>query len=531
MAKKSTSAPFASVPLEESSSTPLYYQVYQRLRAAILLGQLSPGTRLPSTRQMANDLGVSRNTMMSAFDQLIAEGYVEGRVGSGTFVSPTLPEELLEARLKTRPIQQIQTNPRSLSGRGQAIAKTSVTVAGPAGRLRPFIPGIPALDQFPMSLWSRLVARRWRDESRGLLNYGPAAGHPPLREAIAAYLGPSRGVQCKPDQIVIVSGTQQALDLAARVLLDPGDSVLVEEYCYSAARAALIGAGARLVPIKVDDSGLDISTPAASSSNARVAYVTPSHQYPLGVTMSLPRRLALLDWANRTSAWILEDDYDSEYRYVARPLAALQGLDKSGRVIYIGTFSKVLFPSLRIGYMVVPSDLVDTFARARAAVSWCCPNIDQAVLADFINEGHFTRHIRRMRAIYAERQDALISALQRGAGDLLEVARTDAGIHVIGHLPEHLDDRVVAAAAAAQDVVAHPLSHFFLGEAARAKHGLVLGYGAYNLRQLREAAGKLATALKTVARNSRNRDRHNLYPQITQITQIGRSSGSNRTGD
>ena len=506
MAKRSTSAPFASIPLEESSSTPLYYQVYQRLRAAILLGQLSPGTRLPSTRQMAKDLGVSRNTMMSAFDQLIAEGYVEGRVGAGTFVSPTLPEELLEARLRTRPTLPIATKQRSLSARGQAIAKTSVAVAGPAGRLRPFIPGIPALDQFPMSLWSRLVARRWRDESRGLLNYGPAAGYKPLREAIAAYLGPSRGVQCKPDQIVIVSGTQQALDLAARVLLDPGDSVLVEEYCYSAARAALIGAGARLVPVKVDTSGLDISSQAASSSNARVAYVTPSHQYPLGVTMSLSRRLALLDWANRTSAWILEDDYDSEYRYVARPLAALQGLDKSGRVIYIGTFSKVLFPSLRIGYMVVPSDLVDAFARARAAAGWCCPNIDQAVLSDFISEGHFTRHIRRMRAIYAERQDALIGALERQAGDLLKVSRTDAGIHVIALLPDDIDDRAVAAEVAAQDVVAHPLSVFFLGEAALAKRGLVLGYGAYNIRQLREGANRLAMAVKTVARKRGSRE-------------------------
>lgn len=356
-----------------------------------------------------------------------------------------------------------------------------------------------------MSLWSRLVARRWRDESIGLLNYGPAAGYMPLREAIAAYLGPSRGVQCKPDQIVIVSGTQQALDLAARVLLDPGDSVLVEEYCYSAARAALIGAGARLVPVKVDDAGLDIFQ-VASSPNAPVAYVTPSHQYPLGVTMSLARRLALLDWANRTSAWILEDDYDSEYRYVARPLAALQGLDKSGRVIYIGTFSKVLFPSLRIGYMVVPSDLVDAFARARAAVGWCCPFIDQAVLADFINEGHFTRHIRRMRAIYAERQEALIAALHREAGDLLQVARTDAGIHVIGFLPDHIDDRAVAAEAAARDIVAHPLSVFYLGEAALAKGGLVLGYGAYNVRQLREAANKLAAALKTVARNSKSQE-------------------------
>jgi len=357
-----------------------------------------------------------------------------------------------------------------------------------------------------MALWSRLVARRWRDESRGLLNYGPAAGFKPLREAIAAYLGPSRGVQCKPDQIVIVSGTQQALDVCARVLCDPGDAVLVEEYCYSAARAAFTGAGTCLVPVRVDDAGLDISSPAASSSNARVAYVTPSHQYPLGVTMSLARRLALLDWANRTSAWILEDDYDSEYRYVARPLAALQGLDKSGRVIYIGTFSKVLFPGLRIGYMVVPSDLVDAFSRARAAMDWCNPIIDQAVLADFISEGHFTRHIRRMRSIYAERQEALLDALHREAGELLEVARTDAGIHVRCFLPDHIDDRAVSDEAERLGIVAHPLSIFFLGERAQAQCGLVLGYGAYNVRQLREAAGKLATALKAVARKSGSRD-------------------------
>ena len=508
MAKHSTAAPFASVPLEESSSTPLYYQVYQRLRAAILLGQLSPGTRLPSTRQMAHDLGVSRNTLMSAFDQLIAEGYVEGRVGSGTFVSPTLPEELLEARLKTKPALQIQSDQRSMSERGKVLARTSVTVARrPPGKMRPFIPGIPALDEFPMALWSRLVARRWRDESRSLLNYGPAAGYLPLREAIAAYLGPSRGVQCQPDQIVVVSGTQQALDLAARVLLDTGDPVLVEEYCYSAARAAFNGAGARLVPVKVDEAGLDISDTAATSSGARLAYVTPSHQYPLGVTMSLSRRLALLDWANRTCAWILEDDYDSEYRYVTRPLAALQGLDKSGRVIYVGTFSKVLFPSLRIGYMVVPPDLVDAFVRARAALGWCNPIIDQAVLTDFISEGHFTRHIRRMRSIYAERQAALIDAINRDTADLLEVTRTDAGIHVRAFLPDHIDDEEVSAEAAAQGIVAHPLSVFFLGEPACARRGLVLGYGAYNVQEIRESAAKLIGALKTVASGHQRRDR------------------------
>ncbi|HEX3086900.1 MAG TPA: PLP-dependent aminotransferase family protein [Pyrinomonadaceae bacterium] len=505
MAKQMTAAPFASIPLDESSSVPLYYQVYQRLRAAILLGQLAPGARLPSTRQMAIDLGVSRNTLMTAFDQLIAEGYVEGRVGAGTFVSPTLPEDLLEARLKTKREVPAQLVPRSLSRRGQVLAQNPVNATHrPPGGIRPFVPGIPALDEFPVDLWSRLVARHWRDESRRLLNYGPAAGQQVLREAIAAYLGPARGVACEPDQIVIVSGTQQAVDLIARVLLDRGDAVLVEEYCYTAARAALLGAGLRLIPVAVDEAGLDISKPSMDTTEARLAYVTPSHQYPLGVTMSLSRRLALLDWSNRNGAWILEDDYDSEYRYATRPLAALQGLDKSGRVIYVGTFSKVLFPSLRIGYIVAPPDLVKAFAVARGALSWCTPSIDQAVLADFINEGHFARHIRRMRSIYAERQNVVIEALKRETGDLLKVRRTDAGIHVKALLADDIDDQAVAEEAIRLGIFAQALSTFYQGEPALAHRGLVLGYGAYQPQQLREGAIQLAKALHNVRRKSKN---------------------------
>jgi GntR family transcriptional regulator/MocR family aminotransferase len=510
MVKRSTAVPFAAVLLDESSSVPLYRQIYDRLRAAILMGQLPPGTHLPSTREMATELGVSRNTLMNAFDQLLAEGYVEGHVGSGTFVSRTLPEDLLEARAKTTRTSRLHTKGRSLSLRGKVLAKTRVTFAGPAGKTRPFSPGIPALDEFPIALWSRLMAQRWRDSSSGVLNYGDPAGYMPLREAIAAYLGPSRGVQCQPDQIVIVSGTQQALDLAARILIDEGDPVLVEGYCYTAAQAALLGSGACLVPVRVDEAGLDISDSVAQFATARVAYVTPSHQYPLGVTMSLPRRLALLDWANRTQAWVLEDDYDSEYRYVGRPLAALQGLDRGGRVIYIGTFSKVLFPSLRIGYLVAPPDLVDAFVTARAVVGWCSPAIDQAVLADFITEGHFTRHIRRMRPIYAERQAALIDALRSNVGGLLEVKPTDAGIHLTCALPDHFDDRAVAREAATHGVVVHPLSAFSVGEPVLSRRGLVVGYGAYNVRQIKEAAGKLAVALKTVApvpKSSENRRR------------------------
>ena len=496
MAKRSAAVSFAAVPLDELSSVPLYRQVYERLRTAILMGQLTPGTRLPSTREMAIELGVSRNTLMNAFDQLLAEGYVEGHVGSGTFVSRTLPEDLLEARLKTRRTIHVPPAGRALSHRGKILATTPMTVTVPAPGLSPFMPGTPALEEFPIAVWSRLVARHWRDLPRDFLNYGAAAGYMPLRKAIAAYLGPSRGVHCEPEQIIVVSGTQQALDLATRVLLDGGDPVLVEGHCYPAARAALLGAGAFLVHVPMDEAGLDISAAVAQSAAARMAYVTPSHQYPLGVTMSLPRRLALLDWANRTKAWVLEDDYDSEYRYVGRPLAALQGLDRGGRVIYLGTFSKVLFPSMRIGYMVVPPDLVDAFVAARRVVGWCSPTIDQAVLADFISEGHFTRHIRRMRPIYAERRAALIDALERQLGDLLKIEPGDAGIHLTCSLPGHLDDKAMAREAAAHGVVVKPLSAFTEEETVPVRRGLVLGYGAYSLRQIKEATNKLAVALK-----------------------------------
>jgi len=507
MAKTSMASSFAAVLLDESSSVPLYRQLYDRLREAILIGQLPPGTHLPSTREMATELKVSRHTVFNAFELLQAEGYVEGQIGSGTFVARTLPEELLQARAGSQNISLVNPEARPVSQRGKIITRTQIIER--TGLPIPFMQGVPALDEFPIATWSRLVAKHWRQSPQELLNYGRADGYAPLREAIAAYLGPSRGVQCNSDQIIVVSGAQQAIDLAARILIDDGDPLLVEEFCYGAARAALLSAGARLVPVPVDEAGLNISV-VADSTSARLAYVTPSHQYPLGVTMGTSRRQALLDWANRARAWILEDDYDSEYRYTERPLPALQGMDRNGRVIYIGTFSKVLFPALRLGFVVAPPDLVDAFVTARATLGWCSPTLDQAVLADFITQGHFTRHIRRMRTIYAERQAALIDALEREAGDLLEIKASDAGIHVTCSLSNRIDDRAVSREAAELGVVAQPLSAFRVDESVAVRSGLILGYGAYNIRQIKEAARKLGTALKNVsrvARTSANRRR------------------------
>ena len=434
MAKRRAVVTIGTLGLERASSVPLYRQLYDALRDAILSGRLRPGSRLPSTRALADDLGASRNTVLAAFGQLLAEGYLEGRVGAGTTVARTLPETLLRARPEVEGTKQPGRRPR-LSRRGAQLLGTRGGVANAAIAAQPFRPGLPGLDAFPFDLWTRLVARRWRRVPRQLLDYGDPAGYAPLREAIAAYLGEARAVRCEASQVIVVTGAQQAVDLAARVLLDPGDTAWVEDPGYQGARGALIAAGIRLAPVPVDAEGLDVRRGARSAPGARLVYVTPSHQYPLGVTMSLNRRLALLEWASASGAWILEDDYDSEYRYAGRPLAALQGLDTAGRVIYAGTFSKVLFPALRLGYLVVPPELVDAFVAARALADRHSPSVTQAALADFIDGGHFARHVRRTRALYAERQAALVHAARRTLGGLLEVAPAEAGMHLMGWLP------------------------------------------------------------------------------------------------
>ena len=354
------------ISLESSSGAPYYRQLYDGVRRAILSGLLPAGTRLPSTRTLAAELGISRTTVVTAFEQLLAEGYLEGKVGSGTFVARYLPDDLLSVAFKADRESRPARSGRGLSGRGAVLAATPTTAVRDRGSPRAFRPGVPALDEFPDAAWRRVSTKVWRKPSGGLLGYGDPAGYRPLREAIARYLGASRAVRCVPEQVIVVSGSQQALDLAARVLLDPGDTVWVEDPGYMGARGTLSGAGARLVPVPVDGEGLGVAVGVARELDARLACVTPSHQYPLGVTMSLSRRLELLGWANRSGAWVVEDDYDSEYRYTGCPLEALQGLDSEGRVLYIGTFSKVLFPALRLGYLVVPSDLIDAFVSARA---------------------------------------------------------------------------------------------------------------------------------------------------------------------
>jgi GntR family transcriptional regulator/MocR family aminotransferase len=511
-----------NVPLERESKVPLFKQLYDGVREAILSGQLRPGTRLPSTRLLADELALSRNTIMLAFEQLLIEGYLDGKAGSGTFVAEELPEKLLRAERGPRKRPRLATPRRmpTLSHQGEILAGARVEAGLVHSEPLAFCPALPALDAFPYETWGRLVSRRWRRDAGRLLGYGELAGYRPLREAIADYVASARSVRCTAEQVIITAGAQQALDLTARTLLDEGDNAWLEDPGYLGARSALRGAGARVVPVPVDDAGLIVEAGVEACERARVAFVSPSHQYPLGVTMSLPRRLALLDWAYRNGSWIVEDDYDSEYRYNSRPLASLQGLDTAGHVIYVGTFSKVLFPALRLGYVIAPPGLVDSLVRARAISDRHPPVLDQAVVADFMNEGHFTSHIRRMRELYAERLETLLEAAARELGGLLEVARTDAGMHTLGWLPAGWSDAEASAAAAEHHIEAIALSEYSLSPVDAKKRStsaeltskrgqpadsvraaLIMGFASIEPTRLRAAVRQLAAVLRKLRRS------------------------------
>src|SRR6266567_1263306 len=479
------------IVLDTTSSVPLYRQLYDRLRLAILTGQLAAGTRLPATRTLANELGVSRNTVYLAYQQLLAEGYCDSKVGHGTSVARVTPETLLTLPSPTQVNQSAQDAPsRSrVSQRGMNMARLPPLprpqIPSEPGKPPAFRAGVPALDLFPYQVWAQMVTRRVRHSLQEASDNQDPAGYRPLREAIAAHIGVTRGVRCTADQVMVVAGAQAALDLAARILLDPGEMAWIEEPGYPGARGALEGSGAQLVPIPVKEDGLDVHAGRTRCPQARVAYVTPSHQFPLGVTMSLAQRLALLEWASQANAWVLEDDYDSEYRFSGRPQEALQGLDRTNRVIYLGTFSKVLFPALRLGYVAV-----------REFVDRHVPILEQMALADFITEGHFTRHIRRMHIHYAERRAALIAALANELADMLEVHAPEAGMHLVGWLPPHMDDTTVAQQAATYGVEVIPVS-VFRREPMR-RGGLVLGYAAVNEQEIRDGVHRLAMVVRSM---------------------------------
>lgn len=485
----------AILHLDPGSPTPLFRQLYDGIKQAILSGRAGPGMQLPPTRELARALGISRQTVLNAYDQLMAEGYLAGTVGRGTFVSASLPRRAPAAEPPASPARLL----RPLSARGAGFTGPEAYLNIHEGKARAFRIGMPGLDMFPFEVWSRLEARRWRRAAADL-GYGEAAGYPPLREALAVYLRAARGVQCQPEQVIITSGSQQALYLVASMLLAPGDQAWVEEPGYRGINASLRATGAQPCPVPVDAEGLCVHAGAARWPNARLAYVTPTHQLPLGVTMTLQRRLALLAWAEQNRMWVVEDDYDSEYRYTGPPLASLQSLDRAGSVLYVGSMSKVLFPGLRIGYLVVPEGLAEAFAQGKAILDRHTALVPQAVLTDFITEGHFGRHIKRSRDAYGERRETLLAALARHLPDALAIGAADTGLHLPVTFRSRRDDEALVAAAARRGLELRALSHFYQDLPADGQarlSGLLLGFAAIPPDQLRRGV----LALRDLLRN------------------------------
>jgi len=478
------------VAIDRDSATPLHRQIYEGYRSAILRGDLRPGQQLPSSRTLASEIGISRFPILDAYAQLLTEGYFESRTGAGTFVSTSLPDQLGSSANGRRVTTQIDHTPRPVSRRAGLLPHFAETPWrhgwGAFGVHQ------PALDQFPFRTWASLVMHHSLSPRAGAIHHIDPLGLEPFREVISTYLRTARGVRCDPNQIMIVSGSQQALEVASRVLLDTGDTVWIEEPGYQLTRAVLMGAGCRLAPIPVDEEGLDVAAGIKRFGKARAAFVTPSHQYPLGVTMSASRRLQLLNWAHSSGAWIIEDDYDSEYRYGSMPIASLQGLDRNSRVIYIGTFSKVLFASLRLGYIVVPPDLVEPFRRVRFAMDIFPPYLYQEVLTDFIKAGHFARHIRRMRLLYSERRAGLARNIAEEFGNDVKILGAEAGMHMTVTLPDGLHDLEIATRAAQDRVWLWPLSPSYLGK--KKQQGFVLGFGSSPAEQIPSAVRRVRAA-------------------------------------
>ncbi|HEU5227265.1 MAG TPA: PLP-dependent aminotransferase family protein [Ktedonobacteraceae bacterium] len=501
MSKRATPLKKPVFTLDQNASAPLYRQLYERLRGAILSGQLEAGVRLPSTRVMASSLGVSRTTTVLVYEQLSLEGYIESRVGDGTRVARLQPEQVVQGSQHAQApgaTDTSRTPPAAYARRGQLLIDTPYPEEfyGQQGNCgtRLFLVGQPDMTYFPYRIWARLVAKHARQSLQAVSLYQYVPGYEPLRQAIATHIGVTRGVHCTAEQIILTTGAQGALDLIARVLLDPADAAWVEDPGYSGARGALLAAGANIVAVPIDKEGLDVEAGRRLCPGARLAVVTPSHQFPTGVTMSLNRRLALLDWSREVGAWIVEDDYDSEYRYSGRPLEALHGLDRAGRVLYNGTFSKVLFPSLRLGYLVAPPELLTGLIAAHRLITVHLPMLEQLALADFIAEGYFARYVRKMRMLYGERRNTLIDALTQEAGNILEISVPEAGMHLVAWLPAGMSAQAVVQRAADSDLHILPVSQF--SQQSLPRDGLVLGFASASPQELRAGVQTLVQTLQ-----------------------------------
>lgn len=471
------------IALDRGAGEPLQRQLYRALRNGVLEGRLAAGQRLPATRRLAEDLGVGRVTVLGAYDLLVADELACARAGSGLFVEP--------GRAPAPNHRPVPPGPARLS----RLAGATVAAIYEPETTEPglFTPGVPAIELFPLEEWTRLVGRVWRRGGRGLLVAGDSRGHPRLRAAIAAHLGTLRGLAVDPERIFILNSTRQAIDLIGRLVAEPGDRVWMEDPGFVGARTALVAAGLEPVAIPVDAEGLDVAAGIAAAPDARAAYLTPAHQYPLGATLSPARRQSAIDWARRAGTWLIEDDYDGEFRHAGPPVPPLMAFDPDGSVIHVGTFAKSLFPSLRLAFIAAPSDLVEAMAALRLAADGHPPQAVQLALAEFLDSGRYASHLRRMRLVYAERRAALAGALSRRLGGALNVLPSVSGLHLAGEFAGKVDDRALLAALESRGMTPSALSNSCFGGPARS--GLVLGFGAWAPPTLERGIDCLAEVL------------------------------------
>jgi GntR family transcriptional regulator/MocR family aminotransferase len=488
---------FEMIRLDRTAAEPLHHQLYRQIRDELVSGTFGDSSsRLPSSRELAIDIGISRLTVNLAFSKLHAEGYLRSKPGSGTFVADPLPETFLSAQ-KPKAARELARPPR-ISDRVTRLRDERVgrqfDLGAPAAEPGAmFLPGLPAVDEFPLDVWERLRAQVLARKGANLLRYASNRGDADLRQAIAAYLCDFRGARCHSDQIVVVAGMQQAMLMSAMALINPGEAAWIEDPGFPQARRVLAFSGAKVIPRPIDKEGIVIAG-ASRRLSPRLIFVTPSHQYPLGVTMSLQRRTGLIEFAHARDAYILEDDYNSEFRFNGPPLPCLQGLDDAGRVIYAGTMSKILYPSLRLGYLLVPEQLVDSMAKIRSAMDQHSPAIDQATLARFIAEGFFLSHVKRMRKLYADRRDFFVEQFNRLLGDRFILQDSEAGLHFVAWLRREADVQAIVRAGDEIGVKPVALSRYCIS--AKLKPAFVFGFAAWSRAQIREGLTKLASALK-----------------------------------
>lgn len=483
--------------LDFVSGTPLYRQIAVWFQRAVLAGQLQPGQRVPSTRALAKELRISRIPVVGAYELLVAEGYFQSSVGAGTYVSQSIPDVL--HRSGKDGFSRATSSAESELAMTHTISRRALRMAGPAQAWLEKNRGCTDLERFPIGIWSKLVNRHARKVSRDIMGYGDPMGYGPFREAVARYLGAFRAVNCDPSQIMVTTGAQQGILFSALTLLDPGDVAWVEEPGYPATHQALRAAGAQIVPVPVDAQGLNVAYGTRTAQGARAAFVTPSHQFPLGSTLTAARRIELLGWAARNSAWVIEDDYDSEYRFSGNPIASLQGLDTGGRVVYVGTLTKVMFPALRLGFIVTPRHLTSCFLNIRNVNDTLSTSVlYQMAMTDFIREGHFSRHLNRMRAIYMERRTLLAAAIRTRARGILHVIGEEAGMFLVALLVPGVDDVEITAKALQMGIRVKALSQCYVNPPARG--GLMLDYANSNP----QAIPASVDALKAIVRASRH---------------------------